>query len=822
MSREKGVLSASSSFSRERSTPDTFLTYSTRSKGLRTVFRYSAKTVNFRWKAATKSGFLKVWRSRLRKAALVPPRHTRETQSESDETASPNTPSQPNASEDLGELASLGAPIVMDGITANAAIGGWEPTQPPHLSSLTLLPESAQSPQPDSRVPSLPPSHHTSAMSEWQPGTSSATEINHPVIDLAEGRGMAMGNDDSGGSNVRDKNTDHPKVDTANEGKDPGPESSSNPNLVQIDVDYSSKSILDGGENVFFSTAHHEIVDPVMFKNARATLDRLQPDLEPIMGRLGRKSVKASSSAQISLVTIELRMSGEKEAGSTKITLQPSVWILCGTKATCKAIQRRLDQLTWLNSAYYSPIYIRNVLRLASSQLLSSSVRLDFNHGTPFWTETPNGRVETKVHVHVERSEMPINHGMLCCITITQGDDAKVLHQRLCRIGGYIIVDLPTGPQLVAVTTAHGLLEYWIQQDLGYETRISATEETEAMKLDDIDLEEETCLEEVGTEITTSNVDTEIDLVAEWIPAVFFPGNINFVSQASPASGSSFEVKTNRIDTDFLLLSIDNRVTGKAMEGANINSYIPDAAMSLNKTYGTIISIQPEALKVAEILPDAIPFSVNGVVFQTKKVELSEPACSGLSGTWVVQDHALCGVIIAIYEGEPFALMLTAEKLFSDIKRFSSNISSVKIASPMVVTGIEIDDPNTSQESVSDQNDTQVTAVQMIEFEEGSISGDFKPNTDVIGNTTSKFRSNGLYASGRFETRVSKFANQSTLWFLRGLRRLWGQKIDTNGEQFNEDHAPNSSSNDAMMVEPNTGGIDTVANRVSSVISESK
>ncbi|KAI1756085.1 hypothetical protein F4782DRAFT_526640 [Xylaria castorea] len=156
---------------------------------------------------------------------------------------------------------------------------------------------------------------------------------------------------------------DHPDVDIANENKDPGPESGNNPDLLQIDVDYSSKSISDGGENVYFSTSHHEIVNPAMFKSARATLDRLQPYLEPIMGRLGRKFVKASSNSHMSLIAVELRMAGEMEEGSKKITLQPSVWIPCGLAGR------------------------------------------DFNHGTPFCTGTPNDRLQRKVHVHIEQSE---------------------------------------------------------------------------------------------------------------------------------------------------------------------------------------------------------------------------------------------------------------------------------------------------------------------------------------------------------------------------------------------------------------------------------
>lgn len=41
----------------------------------------------------------------------------------------------------------------------------------------------------------------------------------------------------------------------------------------------------------------------------------------------------------------------------------------------------------------------------------------------------------------------------------------------------------------------------------------------------------------------------------------------------------------------------------------------------------------------------------------------------GVSGCWVVQNGGLCGMIALIYEDEPFAYMITAEKLVQDIKQ---------------------------------------------------------------------------------------------------------------------------------------------------------
>lgn len=42
---------------------------------------------------------------------------------------------------------------------------------------------------------------------------------------------------------------------------------------------------------------------------------------------------------------------------------------------------------------------------------------------------------------------------------------------------------------------------------------------------------------------------------------------------------------------------------------------------------------------------------------------------AGASGSWVVRKDRLCGVVVARYEDEPFAYMITAESLLNDINK---------------------------------------------------------------------------------------------------------------------------------------------------------
>ncbi|KAF2972793.1 hypothetical protein GQX73_g805 [Xylaria multiplex] len=570
-------------------------------------FRESSKAVNLRLKSR------KTWKSILHRATSPSPKDTGETQS-----ARRNTAPRENVLEDFGESSRA----------RNLMTGTIVALQQPSPEAST----ESQGLREDFLNPKLDPQGE----------------------DLAVEKGTVV---DSKGSltSAINAGAESPDIDAANENKDHDLGPGANPELVQIDVEDACNTIFHAGKSIYFSTSYCEASDLAMFNSARATLDRLQPDLEPIVKTLGRKS------RHTNLVTFELRMAGKKEEGSTKITLRPSVWIRCCDKSTCKAIERRLSELDWLDSAYYSPVYVRGNLKLASAGPYPRLTELDLNHGTSFWTDTPDGRLQKKVHVH-----------------------------HLCRIGGYIIVDLPTGPQLAAVTTGHGLLEYWVQQNSHQEAMSSTTEVAEARKIEDTGSEDETQVEGSDTEAATHHISNEGDLVIDWEPAELFADNINFIFQASPTQEGSFEVKTGYINADFLLLSGENQtIPGssltmkKAIEQVSVDSHMIDADMSSDKFPGMVITARSEAHIAAEIFPDIIPLFINGVMFQTRKVQLSELPYSGLSGSWIVHDRALCGVIIAIYEGEPFALMLTAEKLLSDIAMFSSNNTKARVATEL-------------------------------------------------------------------------------------------------------------------------------------------
>ncbi|KAF5625620.1 hypothetical protein F52700_8985 [Fusarium sp. NRRL 52700] len=76
-----------------------------------------------------------------------------------------------------------------------------------------------------------------------------------------------------------------------------------------------------------------------------------------------------------------------------------------------------------------------------------------------------------------------------------------------------------------------------------------------------------------------------------------------------------------------------------------------------------------------------MPFSIGSTTISVRKIRLTRPLGRGTSGSWVVlrDSGKLCGSIIAVFEREPFALMMTAQSLFSDIIKYSREVSLVTI-----------------------------------------------------------------------------------------------------------------------------------------------
>ncbi|KAH7140860.1 S-adenosyl-L-methionine-dependent methyltransferase [Dactylonectria macrodidyma] len=166
---------------------------------------------------------------------------------------------------------------------------------------------------------------------------------------------------------------------------------------------------------------------------------------------------------------------------------------------------------------------------------------------------------------------------------------------------------------------------------------------------------------------------------------------INFVVQAQkdPTQNSSWRIHLSRpISADFALISgIDdweydnyylNPLAQEPQQDISlggkkwVSSYNDDISV---KAGDVLILIGQESQHiVASLQTTKISLIISGATLWTRKLSLKAPLSRGTSGSWVVDSisGALCGSIIAVFDEEPFALMVTAQTLFSDISNYSS------------------------------------------------------------------------------------------------------------------------------------------------------
>lgn len=102
---------------------------------------------------------------------------------------------------------------------------------------------------------------------------------------------------------------------------------------------------------------------------------------------------------------------------------------------------------------------------------------------------------------------------------------------------------------------------------------------------------------------------------------------------------------------------------------------------------------------------------------------LSEPGCSG---SWVVRGDTLIGMVVAIYKDEPFAQIITAAKLVSDIK--ASVSFDIDVSLP-VNPGLPRGDTDETRRDLFESPQTLVDS--------GSFKNFLKRTTDTTDTTGS-------------------------------------------------------------------------------------
>lgn len=459
---------------------------------------------------------------------------------------------------------------------------------------------------------------------------------------------------------------------------------------------------------------------------------RLMTDLTEVTMDIYRKSIdrraRSHATSKDHNVSFELRMSGRAPRDARCITLVPSVWILCGSRWACKDVRYAMKDITWLKL----PLEIHEGSpELANVEETIDVTTLDLTNGIQLAEE-----VTLYINVEIPSHDTAIASGLLCCSTIRTGD--TYLHH-IGRIGGVISIN-GTATQY-GVTTAHGMLntQAFDNHQSIFQPRTSTVSESAPLKADnsdngtlDYEAECEAQAEESDddTEEEASDDDTDIEdhdinspgyigfrdplLVSEWFSVS--PGTLNFLgesyqwdflgtryNQADPSSHSPAATR----DTDHALLPLDEaaRLVApntyqwvQAIQGYKKNADLIEGPV--------IIALGAQPTVEGELLPGPTCLAVHGQMFSLRKIKFAsrlggfrscyqdfEPnllieIAPGTSGSWVVRDSFLCGMIVAVSRTEPHALMMTAERLFCNIKSWDRSINHIELDTTNQAAGL--------------------------------------------------------------------------------------------------------------------------------------
>ncbi|KAF4494155.1 mRNA 3 -end-processing YTH1 [Fusarium agapanthi] len=450
------------------------------------------------------------------------------------------------------------------------------------------------------------------------------------------------------------------------------------------------RSICFSAKNIWYSNNHCDGDDQYdgLFVRARETKTLLMPELNRIWATasfwawdpFGKTSVADAS------LTVELRMAGypRDENGVKMIALYPSIWLRTADKVVrasdpwkeIEAVVRRLR----LDSPQNARIYVEGGGRISDDSVSVAKEYLTMDKGITF-------RSGEALYIHVlAKPERSSACGLICLITIIK--DEVVLEQNISRIGGLITSMLPRQ----AVTSGHVMTRYFLK----FPTR-NLSSNALPKHPNSLAREENGRSDNELVENYESDHDPEQSLgyvnvngSTDWL-SVTPSDTINFIVQLAKGSvhTSEWSIDTSRpIPADFALLSDiadwerENYYVDPPAEGIQpnkptgarkwVSGYNNDESLRAGEVL-IVVNEESDSL-VASLQPARIPLIIGSSTLWTRKVRLQAPLAPGTSGSWVIdrKTGALCGSIIVVYDGEPFALMITAEALFADIKTYSS------------------------------------------------------------------------------------------------------------------------------------------------------
>ncbi|KAI0539502.1 hypothetical protein GGR58DRAFT_464558 [Xylaria digitata] len=456
-------------------------------------------------------------------------------------------------------------------------------------------------------------------------------------------------------------------------------------------------------EKIYWSSNYNEFSHKDLFARAAKTRKRLIPDLKNTLTKLSTSTTRRvlcngkSCDLEPHTRRYTLRLTGCADARSTnRILMTGWVWVQCSDKYSIWKIKKRLDELKWLDSHEYAPVhlYLEPIVTANSESKLEVDLydyRIGVSIGDGF-----------ELHVDIAQTgEDGSLCGRPCRSRITH--QSRVVNESFCRIGGVLRINDSVD---ALITTAHGILNYFLitlipllKENDDTKNQSSTSDEISDESSDEDDMEEFLRQEQQdGIDSDNSSTDAlgyiDVSQLQQWEPLRPFD-TITYIAQAEQkGTGSIWDLYFGQFDADYALFR-QPEWTGSS-QGLPLNNLYTIGSGDSKVEFDRSISIESSQIAPmdfetsyillgtqevipVQLFPDEVEISMHGVKFKTLKLRAPKVLAQGTSGSWVVREEKLCGVIIAIYQLEPYALMLPSAAVSFDLTKLGTSINTVSL-----------------------------------------------------------------------------------------------------------------------------------------------
>ncbi|CAI9630833.1 unnamed protein product [Alternaria burnsii] len=343
--------------------------------------------------------------------------------------------------------------------------------------------------------------------------------------------------------------------------------------------------------------------------------------------------VKRKNKSTVYLTAIVLCMAGKLDG--VEVMLTPTIWISGGDKKSKSSIKSSISNLSYLNR-FLARFQMREPHVTVSGPEILSGVRISSGAGIHTF------------EIRAAYESLDSVCGTSARFTMEVASDGSTF-KSYTTIGGLILVD----DNLFAITTAHAITKYAIPNP-----RNIVTETTDdSPMLRDLDM-------------------------LEWKPSQF-PSTFAYLGDAYIRG-----VKVDRplVDAaDFALvepqsfpnLGFNTYQLKDRSHFESVSDYTPTSEL---KSGDVTICTNDDTLPMKGIMVKGdAPIVVGGVVMLTRMIEVTTMPSPGLSGSWVVREGKLCGVVYAGSVSIPYLYIIPAEIMLEDVKKLLG-ASTVRVA----------------------------------------------------------------------------------------------------------------------------------------------